>query len=178
MKRPTNRVMAAIVMGLLLALGGAWLMGLYVRNTQVATVGDIAPNIVTSTVSARPFQLDSLRGEPTLLNFFTTWCPPCIQETPGLILFANRYGSRIHIVMIDRGDTAQTVQHFVQKYQIPPNVAILLDVNDKWSHPFGVSGQPETFFISASGQIKSHELGPLTPTQMVAFAQRAGMTAK
>lgn len=95
----------------------------YAKYVTPVKVGDTAPNIKAVTVKGHPFELDKLQGEPVFLNFFTPWCPPCIQETPDLIKFSEEYGRRIHVVMIDRGDDDVLVQQYVKKYHLPRSEA-------------------------------------------------------
>lgn len=154
-----------------------WCVYLIVQSARFNTpvkVGGMAPNIQEETVTGQSFTLDALRGKPVLLNFFTTWCPPCIQETPDLIAFDKRYGEWVHVVMIDRGDDPVLVRRYVEQYHLPKTMTVLLSPNDKWSRPFGVTGQPETFFITAGGMVTSHLIGPLTASQMVADAKVVG----
>ncbi len=138
-------------------------------------IGGIAPDIKTTTVSGQPFALDAFRGKPILLNFFTPWCPPCIQETPDLISFSEQYGIQIHVVMIDRGDGTALVKQYVKKYHLPKPITVLLSPYDNWSPRYGVTGQPETFFISANGIVKYHLIGPLTKSQMTVYAEAVGL---
>ncbi|MCL6442117.1 MAG: TlpA family protein disulfide reductase [Alicyclobacillus sp.] len=147
----------------------------YIQFTTPVKIGGIAPNIQENTVSGQPFTLASLRGKPVLLNFFTPWCQPCIKETPDLIAFAKKYGSDIHVVMIDRGDGPVMVQQYVSQYHVPGSITVLLSPYDKWSSRYGVTGQPETFFITADGKVVSHLIGPLTERQMVSYAKAAGL---
>lgn len=158
-------ILTISLIGLLAAIGyGVWTYASYETPVKI---GDIAPNIIATSTTGEHFQLDSLRGQPVLLNFFTPWCPPCIQETPALIAFAKKYGNQIHVVLIDRGDDFTLVRNYVSQYQFPTNVTVLFSPNDHWSPPYGVTGQPETFFIQSSGQISRHIIGPLTENQMI-----------
>ena len=149
-----------------------WQYGKYVTP---AKIGGVAPNIKAVTVTGQKFQLKSLKGETVLLNFFTPWCPPCLQETPDLITFSKQYGHQIHVVLIDRGDDNVLVRNYVKKYHLPSEMTVLFDQTDFWSPPYGVTGQPETFLISSNGRIINHIIGPLTEAQMVQYAKEAGM---
>lgn len=176
MKRPAPNVIAAIVISAAIAILAGWALFAYNRSLKVAVVGDVAPNIKTTTITFQMFQLQSLRGEPVFLNYFTPWCIPCQQETPDIIKFAKQYGNRIHMVMIDRGDSPNMIRDYIQKYHLPSNIAVLQDGDNNWSAPFGVTGQPETFFIRSDGIIASHLIGPLTEQQMVQYGIAAGMS--
>jgi len=173
--RPNRRITIMIAVITVLVAFFAWGIVKYAISQRVSTVGDQAPNIQANTVSSTSFQLQSLQGEPVFLNYFTPWCQPCIQETPDLVQFAKQYDSRIHVVMIDRGDGPLMVKSYINKYHLPSTVTVLLDPYNRWSHPFGVTGQPETFLINGNGKIVAHLIGPLSEQEMVTAAKKAGM---
>lgn len=150
----------------------------YAKYTTPAKIGGMAPDIQATTVNGQSFELKNLQGEPVFLNFFTPWCQPCIQETPDIRSLAKKYGNQIHVVMIDRGDGTGLVQDYIRQYQIPSSITVLLSLNDHWSPPYGVTGQPETFLIDSNGRIVQHLIGPLTEQQMVQYAKQAGMRTK
>ncbi|GGI96658.1 hypothetical protein GCM10010885_02950 [Alicyclobacillus cellulosilyticus] len=89
--------------------------------------------------------------------------------------FAEKYRDDIHVVMLDRGDGPALVELFVSHFRVPDNVVVLFDEKNRWSPPYGVTGQPETFFITANGKVVRHVVGPLTASQMVSYAKAAGM---
>ncbi len=171
-----NITVFAVAAGVLFVF--LYLIVLYTNTMTPVEVGGLAPDIQTKELSGESFSLQSLRGKPVLLNFFTPWCQPCIEETPDLKAFAEKYRNDIHVVMIDRGDGVGLVERYVTQYRLPASVVVLLDENDKWSGPYGVTGQPETFFITAGGKVVSHLLGPLTESQMLTYAKAAGMNVK
>jgi len=175
MKVQRRQIILAVVVGSVMLILMSWITFRYIKGSRFAKIGDIAPDIQTTTLSGQSFSLDSLRGQPILLNFFTPWCPPCIQETPDLSLFAKEYGSKVHVVLIDRGDGSLLVSSYVNKYHLPKSITVLLNTNDIWSQPYGVTGQPETFLIRPNGVIAYHLIGPLTEPQMVQLAQLSGM---
>lgn len=171
----TRRSVIAITVALfMMVVFGYFIARNWKHNTPVE-VGQMAPGIQATAVNGQAFSLARLKGEPVLLDFFTPWCQPCIQETPELVSFAKQYGNQIHVVLIDRGDGTGFVRSYVQQYGIPGDVTVLLDPSDYWSAPYGVTGQPETFFLTSSGTVVRHTVGPLTSIQMVEYAKEAGL---
>lgn len=166
-----------VIIGILvlLALGFTWLIVRYSASTRVAAVGDPAPDISAVTVSSQPFDLHALQGEPVVIDYFAPWCQPCVAETPTLIQFAKQVSGHVHVVLIDRGDPASMVKNYIRQFHLPSSIIVVLDPNDQWSQPYGVTGQPETVFVSATGRITAHKLGPLTVAQLTNLA---GATAK
>lgn len=178
MRTFNRRTLTATIVAVVLVVGFGYLILRNWKHEAPVQIGQQAPNIQTNTVGGQTFSLASLQGQPVLLDFFTPWCPPCIQETPDLVSFAKQYGNEVHVVLIDRGDGTGLVQDYVKKYAIPDNVTVLLDPNNDWSAPYGVAGQPETFFITTSGTVVHHTIGPLTEAQMVKYANGARLQTR
>lgn len=175
MKIMNLRKVAFPVVSSVLLLGLIYIVVQHYQYYTPVKIGGVAPDIQATTVNGKAFTLDSFRGKPVLLNFFTPWCPPCIEETPDLSAFAKQYGNKVHVVMIDRGDGEGLVQQYVAKYHLPKSITVLLSPYDNWSPRYGVTGQPETFFITSNGNVADHLIGPLTESQMIHYAKTVGL---
>ncbi|CAB3394486.1 MULTISPECIES: TlpA family protein disulfide reductase [Kyrpidia] len=125
-----------------------------------ATVGQSAPELTLADLDGQTFHLSNYRGRVIVLNFFTSWCPPCQQEAPELARFARSAGPGTVLVMVDRGEAEGPVRRFIQKYGIDAHV--VMDPDNRASQAFGVTGQPETFIIDRQGIIRQHVIGPTT----------------
>jgi cytochrome c biogenesis protein CcmG, thiol:disulfide interchange protein DsbE len=97
-------------------------------------------------------------GKVSLLNFWASWCAPCVAEYPQLIEL-NRRG--IPIYSINYKDKPDAARRFLTNYGNPFR-AIGADVSGFTAIDFGVSGVPETFVIDGNGRI-THRFGPLSP---------------
>jgi cytochrome c biogenesis protein CcmG/thiol:disulfide interchange protein DsbE len=108
-----------------------------------------------------------------LVNFFATWCTPCRQEIPEIVAFARAAGPRLAVVGVDRMEPAATVARFARAESMAYPVG--LDLSGALSQTYGVTGQPESFWIDPRGTLRLHVVGPMTPGQMRAtFAALAG----
>jgi cytochrome c biogenesis protein CcmG, thiol:disulfide interchange protein DsbE len=145
--------------GLAVAMGLMW-WGLS-SHAQTVQVGDKLPPIQLTALSGESVDLASLAGKPMLVDFFTTWCGPCQEEAPLLQRVALEEAGKVQVVLIDRGETRTQVDHFASQYGLNKPL-ILLDTNDKWASRLLVTGQPETFYVDASGIIQSHVNHELT----------------
>ena len=58
-----------------------------------------------STLSGGDFDIDQHRGQWVLVNFFATWCPPCVEEHPELVEFSERNGESVQLVSVAFDDT-------------------------------------------------------------------------
>jgi cytochrome c biogenesis protein CcmG/thiol:disulfide interchange protein DsbE len=109
--------------------------------------------------------LKSLRGKTVVLNFWASWCQPCVQEAPILERQWRAWKDRgVVFVGIDTGEDphSSAVQQFLRQYDVTyPNGwdASALDIE------YGTTGQPETFFITPRGMIRRHVALPFTDDQ-------------
>ncbi|MCL6600313.1 MAG: TlpA family protein disulfide reductase [Alicyclobacillus macrosporangiidus] len=169
------RAFVALCAGMIVLTGFAYLaIRMASSQPQPVQPGEVAPDIQGKTWSGADFSLRALRGKPVLLDFFTTWCPPCLDETPDLMAFAAAHRGEIRVVLVDRGEARAAVASYVARFHVPDNVTVVLDTENRWSAPYGVTGQPEAFFIAADGRVVQHTLGPLSQVQMEAGAKAAG----
>jgi cytochrome c biogenesis protein CcmG/thiol:disulfide interchange protein DsbE len=115
--------------------------------------------------------LTELRGTPIVLNFWASWCDPCRAEAPLLERGWRDAGRRgVLFVGLDMQDARDDAREFLREFSITyPNVR---EAGDETSRRYGMTGIPETFFISARGQVVGHVIGAITPGQL-----RAGVAA-
>ena len=112
-------------------------------------------------VNGADVHLADLRGKPLLVNFWGTWCPPCVIETPELVDLAAQYKDRgLVIVGIAYNDTPEDVRKFAEKFGIPYQ---LLMSSDQAMDAFGlIDGFPTSFFVRPDGQIAGKQVGLAT----------------
>jgi cytochrome c biogenesis protein CcmG, thiol:disulfide interchange protein DsbE len=109
--------------------------------------------------------LAELKDQPTVLNFWASWCPPCRTEAPLLQRTWVRARTRgIAFVGLDKLDITTDARAFIREYGITyPNIR---DGADKVARGWGVTGLPETFFISAGGKVVAHVIGAIDARQL------------
>ena len=122
--------------------------------------GDAAPSFeAPALVGDGTLALSELRGRPVVLNFWASWCVPCEDEAPLLRRAWQQYRDEVAFVGIDIRDSRSEALAFVEKYDLGyPHVRDeALQIYDD----YGLTGQPETFFIDHEGEIVEHVNGPL-----------------
>lgn len=99
-------------------------------------------------------------GQPMLVNFWFTSCPPCRREMPALQQAFETYGDDVRFVGINVQDSASAIQAFVDELGV--TYEMLRDPNGKLVVANGISAFPTTLFIDSSGRIVKQVAGELT----------------
>lgn len=154
-----------VVCALILFVGGAWLWeSRPVAQPAMAlaadpAVGRPAPDFSLPTLAGDTFTLSAQRGKPVVLNFWATWCQPCQRELPALQQAAERFGDGVVIAAVDQGETAETVQRYVDKLGL--TFTVPMDGQQEAADRYNIHGLPTTYFIDAAGVIRSVWVGEM-----------------
>lgn len=120
-------------------------------------VGMTMPNVKVDTNKGSTFELNKT-SKPVLINFWATWCPPCRMEMPGLQSLYEEYGDRIDFVMINLGETKETIQDFLvenELYTFP----IGYDETNSYGDMFSIMAIPTTYIVGKDKVIKNYVIG-------------------
>jgi cytochrome c biogenesis protein CcmG/thiol:disulfide interchange protein DsbE len=123
--------------------------------------GDKAPEFSAPILDGDgTFGTANLVGTPYVLNFWASWCAPCVDEAPMLKQANDRFGDQVEFVGVDIRDARGDALKFVREHGLAyPHVR---DEELELYRDFGLTGQPETFFVDANGVILEHVNGPLS----------------
>ena len=126
------------------------------RGDHPQQIAEVAPDFTVHN-GAQAIQLSKFRGKVVLLNFWATWCAPCIDELPSLQrLQALRPDIQVVAVSID--DDADAYNKFLQQYSI--NLLNARDGTQGANLKYGSVRVPETFLIDRQGNIRRKFIGP------------------
>jgi cytochrome c biogenesis protein CcmG, thiol:disulfide interchange protein DsbE len=126
-------------------------------------VGHPAPDFtlpLAAGASGTQFTLSSLRGQPVVLNFWATWCPPCRAELPELNAASERLKGEVVIAGVNQAEARAGVEAFSR--QLGLSFPIPLDESAHASQAYHVRSLPTTFFIDRNGVIRHIQVGALT----------------
>jgi len=126
------------------------------RNSDIASVGSTAPDFTLSD-GQKTVQLSQLRGKPVLLNFWATWCPPCVQEVPDLVALQRRMGDKVVVVAVSMDVDEAAYKAFTTKNM--PGVLTVRDPDHKSSSLYGTFAYPESYLIDKDGKIQRKFIG-------------------
>ena len=105
------------------------------------------------------------RGKPSVVNFWASWCVPCVQEHPVLVEMVRRTG--VDLYGINYKDQASAARRFLGHYGNPYR-AVGVDGNGRTAIEWGVYGMPETFVVDGAGRIVYKHVGPISPEALAA----------
>jgi len=124
--------------------------------------GKAAPSMSTVVLDEndKGFRLESLQGRPVLVNFWATWCPPCVAELPALNNAAKRLGNDLTLLLIsvDRGGRQKALPFLQDRGIARPLVGF--DPKAALSREMGVRGLPTSFLLSADQSQSWAYVGP------------------
>ena len=124
-------------------------------------VGTVPPPFVGTTLSGQPIDLESYRGHFVLLDFWATWCGPCIAEIPDMKRMYAKYhsqGFEIIGVACNDKDEESRVRKLVDKEAIPwPQIYDAADGVQDLKEAYGLTFYPTMILISPEGRVVSHE---------------------
>ncbi|MDA3904221.1 MAG: TlpA disulfide reductase family protein [Desulfuromusa sp.] len=151
----------ALIIVLLVLVGGAGYIYTNMPTVVSVVAGDIAPDFQLEDTEGNPVSLASFRGKVVMVNFWATWCPPCIEEMPSMErLNEVMAGDDFVILAINTEKNGRTiVPDFLKKN--PHTFPILYDDKAVVQQLYGVYKFPESYIIRKDGTIAQKVIGPL-----------------
>jgi cytochrome c biogenesis protein CcmG, thiol:disulfide interchange protein DsbE len=153
-------------LGLLLSVPLIWVLAQGFRYDPralpEALVGQEAPDFVLTSLDGYEVSLSDISGGPVVINFWASWCKPCLQEHAELSGLAEKYKAKgVVFLGVLYGDTEQDAKNFVRQHGA--SFPSLMDPTQRTCIDYGVSGVPETYILNNDGLIVRKITGPINP---------------
>jgi cytochrome c biogenesis protein CcmG, thiol:disulfide interchange protein DsbE len=132
------------------------------RRASSPLIGKVAPPLVGETLDGAAFDIDDHRGRWVVVNFFATWCVPCVQEHPELVAFdeAHRRTGDAALVSVLFSDDPGTARQFFERNG--GDWPVVLDDNGRIATTFSVPKVPETYLVAPTGRVMAKLTGGVT----------------
>ena len=132
--------------------------------TEAPIVGYLAPDFTLQTAVGQTITLSETTsgaaGQPVVLNFWASWCPPCRVEMPTLQQTSVQYNGRIAFIGVNQGENGQTITEFGNEFGV--TYPLLVDQDYRVNRLYQVNGLPTTIFIDRNGIVREVIIGVLS----------------
>jgi peroxiredoxin len=157
----------AVVVGLAFAY-----VRLAERKGYALKAGGVAPPVRLPSLAGGEVDLGSLRGRVVVLNFWATWCPPCVAEMPSLERLHRTLGPEgLAVVTVSTDEDEAELRRFVSEHAL--TLPVLRDPGGRVAaSDYRTTGYPETFTLDRGGVLLEHTVGPAewdTPAALAHF---------
>ncbi len=160
--KPAARTWLVILVAALVAAGGY----LFARERRPPTEEPLlAPDISLPSLDGKETTLASLRGRVVAVNFWASWCGPCLQELPELVRIREAYRERcFEILAVTEASAWDDAQAVVQRFRM--SYPIVMDDAGEVGHAYGVTGYPRTYLVDAKGFLRDVFVGAIDGGQL------------
>ncbi len=126
-------------------------------------IGNAAPDF-TVTDSERTVALKDLRGKVVVLNFWATWCPPCVEEMPSLVRMQRELKDKgVTVLAVSVDDDARQYHQFLDKNKV--DLLTVRDPRQQSNELYGTFKFPETYIIDRQGVLRRKFIGAVDWTK-------------
>jgi cytochrome c biogenesis protein CcmG/thiol:disulfide interchange protein DsbE len=139
----------ALILGLSSCYGGS----------RPANIGSAAPDFTVQDTD-RKISLDEFRGKVVVLNFWATWCPPCIEEMPSLVQMQQKMkGKGVEVLAISVDADQSAYKDFIKQHNV--DLLTVRDADQKSNNLYGTFKFPETYIIDRQGVLRRKFIGAI-----------------
>ncbi|HEY8244263.1 MAG: TlpA family protein disulfide reductase [Vicinamibacteria bacterium] len=129
------------------------LTSLPVRSAQPSDwSGGATPPLVLRDLDGREVRLDAYRGRTVIVNFWATWCAPCVEEMPSLMRLRDKFASRgLEVIAVNFQENAARIKPFMQRYGL--EMPVVRDHDGSARTSWGVNVFPSSFVIGPDQKV-------------------------
>jgi peroxiredoxin len=113
--------------------------------------------------SGRTVALKDLRGKVVVLNFWATWCPPCVEELPSLVAMQRQMKDKVTVFAVSVDEDEEAYRQFLVEHKV--DLLTVRDPSKKSSLMYGTVKYPESYIIDPGGVVRRKYVGPVEWTQ-------------
>ncbi len=144
---------------LVVALGVAACYVAFSHKSRPVEIGESAPDFTVPALPSGSLNLKSYQGQVVLVNFWATWCPPCVEETPSLVEFSDKLKARGVVVLgISVDDNLDALKNFSEANHI--SFPVGSDPDRALAARYGTYQFPETYILDRHGRLAEKIIGP------------------
>ena len=155
-----KKLLLLFLLGVTTSLNADWQQPELSHNLTVVKKVIPASNFELQDMDEEKVKLSDYRGKVVLLNFWATWCPPCIREMPSMERLHQQVDAEdFKVIAVNQMEDVDQVFAFTGQLEIDPTFAILFDSTSEVSRDYAVRGLPTTYLIDKEGNIRYRAVG-------------------
>jgi thiol-disulfide isomerase/thioredoxin len=140
-------------------------------------VGQVAPELAVTDIDGKPVMLSAFQGKTVLLDFWTTWCPPCRADAPALDRLQRKYGGKeLVIIGISVSEDREIVKKFLEEHH--HDFPIVLTSENEMPRPYQIALFPTYIVIDADGSVSAAVEGDKGFPELQKLLKKAGVEAE
>ena len=132
-----------------------------------------APDFTLTSLDGDPIALSDHQGQAVMINFWATWCPPCLAELPLIESFAESHPEKLVVLAVNAGEEKASVLDFVNEFGY--DLQFLLDPSNSLASQYQVRGLPTSVFIDQQGLIQGVHIGLLDENLLSNYLSQVGV---
>ena len=127
-------------------------------------IGELVPHVEGVSFDGKSFDIDDVTSRWVLINFFASWCVPCVREHPELMEWNRRRRVDGVVISVPFGDTEKDARAFFVEHG--GDWPVLIDRESAWAVAFGVLRPPESFLVAPGGIVVAKWQGQITADEI------------
>ncbi|MFD2672854.1 thiol-disulfide oxidoreductase ResA [Marinicrinis sediminis] len=161
-----KKTMQIVILALFVIVGGYTITsGLFKESNPLPQEGKEVPAFELTDLEGNQVSLSMFEGQPVIINFWGTFCEPCVREMPLIEDYYQTYQEDGLVVLgVNLAEPKLRVQTFIEDMGV--SFPILMDPGSKTRKDYGVSSFPTTFFVNEQGELASEVIGEMTESTM------------
>lgn len=160
--RKNRKWIQAVILTAVLLIGGYTIGSSLFAEEEIPREGSMAPHFTLTGLDGKTYELSDYRGKPMLINFWGSWCEPCVREMPAIQRQYEKWKDQGLVVLgVNLDESKVTVQSFVKQNGV--TFPILFDKELRMRDRYAVRYYPTTFYVDAGGKIV--KIAPIEMTE-------------
>lgn len=112
------------------------------------------PDFELKRIDGTPLKLSDFRGKIVILNFWASWCNPCVEEFPSMMKLIEEFKGDVAVVAVTSEESKVDVETFMKAFALPkPNFEVVWDADKAVMQKYGVEKVPESFLVGRDGKL-------------------------
>lgn len=134
------------------------------RGSGKLVEGDRAPDFSFTLPDGTTQRLSDLQGRPVVLNFWASWCLPCIEEMPAIEQVYLAAEGDLVVLAVNRNELPDAIARFANTVEV--SFPLIADVTGTIGTRYSITSLPVTYFINRDGTIRARHIGALSETML------------